>query len=309
MADMTMNPPSNIERTAKWTSERILINVVLYGTLTLFAIVALVPFFWMISSSLMTLGETLNKQWLPSTPQLENYPEAWRQADFASYFGNSIAIAAVTIVGLLFVTILSSYAFAKIKFWGRDLIFTLLLLTLMVPEAVLMIPNYLIIAGQIFPLPEITADWPNVATSMSGSWLNNLPALTVPFFGSAFAIFLMRQFFMQIPDELWEAARIDGCGHMRFLVQVVIPLSRPVILTVVLLTFIDSWNALLWPLIVTTDSWRPIMLGLYNFSSEGGNQTHLQMAAAFITIIPMLTLYFFTQKTFTEGIATTGLKG
>lgn len=282
----------------------------LYIVITVAAIIALVPFLWMISTSLMTLGETLNKQWLPDTPQWSNYVEAWDEANYSEFFLNSIMIAATTIAGLLVVSILAAYAFAKVNFFGKNFIFTLILMTLMIPESVLMIPNFLIVSGNIFPLPAITEGWPVVTMSSENSWLNNLPALTVPFMGSAFSIFLMRQFFMQIPDELWDAARIDGSGHLRYLLTVVIPLSRPVILTVVLLTFIGSWNAFLWPLIVTNDeTWRPVMVGLYRFRDEAGNQFHLQMAAAFITILPMLILYFMTQKTFTEGITTTGLKG
>jgi ABC-type glycerol-3-phosphate transport system permease component len=127
---------------------------------------------------------------------------------------------------------------------------------------------------------------------------------------SAFYIFLLRQFFAQIPNELYDAARIDGAGHLRFMVQIVLPLSKPPILTVLIFAFIGAWNAFMWPLLVTTkETWRPLMVGLWNFVSEAGPETHLLMAGAVITIIPILILYFFTQKYFTEGIATTGLKG
>lgn len=281
----------------------------LYIGLTLASLVAMVPFLWMISTSLMSRGETLNKQWLPSWPPLvENYREAWELANFDQYFMNSVIIAAATITGLLIVSVLSAYAFANIKFFAKNLIFTLVLATLMIPESVLMIPNFLTINGQIFPLPLVAEG--SASFQLGNDWYNMLPALSVPFMGSAFSIFLLRQFFMQIPDDLWDAARIDGSGHFRYLMTVVIPLSRPVILTVVLLTFIGSWNAFLWPLIVTEDNtWRPIMVGLYSFRSDAGTEIQLQMAGAFITIIPMLILYFLTQKTFTEGIATTGLKG
>lgn len=285
-------------------------KILLYVFLTFAAVVALVPFFWMISTSFMTLGETLQKRWLPSNLEWVNYQEAWEEAKFSAFFLNSVIISAATITGLLVVSILAAYAFASIRFVGRNLIFTLVLTTLMIPESVLLIPNFLTVSGNVFPLPELMSSWPVVSFSMDNSWINKLPALTVPFMGNAFSIFLLRQFFMQIPDELWDAARIDGCGHLRYLITVVLPLSRPVLLTVILLAFIASWNAFLWPLIVTDDeTWRPVMVGLYRFQQEGGNMFHLQMAAAFITIMPMLVLYFMTQKTFTEGIATTGLKG
>jgi ABC-type glycerol-3-phosphate transport system permease component len=145
----------------------------------------------------------------------------------------------------------------------------------------------------------------------AGAWLNNWPSLTVPFMASAFTIFLLRQFFAQIPDELWEAARIDGAGHIRFLLWVIVPLSKPAIMTVITFAFIGSWNSLLWPLLVIqTDQWRPVAFGLTKFvQADAGDEFHLQMAASVIMILPILALYFVTQKQFTEGIATTGSKG
>ena len=272
-------------------------RLILYLILILGAIVAILPFFWMVSTSLMTLGETINRQWLPKVPQFENYSEAWTGARFAKYFVNSVIITFVTIAGLLTTSILSGYAFGRIKFFGKNVLFALLLATMMIPESVTMIPNFLMIRGDILPLP-------------GGSWLNTLPALTVPFIANAFSIFLLRQFFMKIPDELWDAARMDGAGHFRFLVQICLPISKAPVLTVMIFAFIGSWNAFLWPLLVTTKAvWRPIMVGLWTFVSEAGPETNLLMAGAVITIIPILILYFLTQKQFTEGIATTGLKG
>ena len=272
-------------------------RLILYLILILGAIVAILPFFWMVSTSLMTLGETINRQWLPKVPQFDNYSEAWTEAKFAKYFVNSVIITFVTIAGLLTTSILSGYAFGRIKFFGKNVLFALLLATMMIPESVTMIPNFLMIRGDILPLP-------------GGSWLNTLPALTVPFIANAFSIFLLRQFFMKIPDELWDAARMDGAGHFRFLVQICLPISKAPVLTVMIFAFIGSWNAFLWPLLVTTKAvWRPIMVGLWTFVSEAGPETNLLMAGAVITIIPILILYFLTQKQFTEGIATTGLKG
>lgn len=269
----------------------------IYFVLLLGAVVAVSPFFYMVSTSFMTLGEAINRQWLPSQPQLSNYATAWNDANFAKYFFNSVIITAVTIAGLLVTATLAGYAFARIDFPLRNLIFTGLLATLMIPETVTFIPQFLIIRGDIFPLP-------------GGSWINKLPALTVPFLANAVSIFLLRQFFARIPYDLWDAARMDGAGHLRFLVSVVVPMSKPVMLTVTLLTFISSWNAFLWPILVTNNErWRPLMVGLYNFMGEAGPETHLLMAGAVITILPVLVLYFLTQKQFAEGIATTGLKG
>jgi ABC-type glycerol-3-phosphate transport system permease component len=272
-------------------------RLMFYAILILGAILAITPFFWMVSTSLMSLGETISRKWLPETPQFENYVIAWTEAKFAKYFLNSMIITITTIAGLLTTSILAGYAFGRIKFFGRNVIFALLLATMMIPESVTMIPNFLIIRGDVIPLP-------------GGSWLNKLPALTVPFMANAFSIFLLRQFFVTIPDELWDAARMDGAGHLRFLVQIVLPISKAPVMTVLIFAFIGSWNAFLWPLLVTTrDTWRPLMVGLWTFVSEAGPETHLWMAGAVITVIPILILYFLTQKQFTEGIATTGLKG
>ncbi len=300
--------PVGTQQSALWL--RSLRTLLLYGLLTTVALVVAVPFFWMISTSLMTLGETQIRSLLPEVPQWNNYADAWEQAAFNKYFVNSAIITAVTIAGLLVMSISSAYAFARIKFVGRNTVFTLLLITLMIPEAVTLIPNYLTVSGRIFPLPATTEAFPFLNFSLGNSWIDQLPALTVPFMGSAFSIFLLRQFFAQIPNELWDAARIDGAGHLRFLLTIVLPISRAPVMTVSLLTFIGSWNAFLWPLIVTNDeTWRPIAVGLYRFSSDAGTEFHLLMAGALITILPILVLYFLTQKTFTEGIATTGLKG
>ena len=272
-------------------------RMVLYLILIIGAVLAIIPFFWMVSTSLMTLGETINKEWLPEVPQFSNFVEAWEEADFSKYFLNSVIITFTTLAGLLFTSILAGYAFGRIKFFGRDVIFAILLATMMIPESVTLIPNFLMVRGDILPLP-------------GGSWLNKLPALTIPFMASVFSTFLLRQFFVQIPDELWDAARIDGAGHLRFLIQVVLPISKAPIMTVLIFGFIGSWNAFLWPLLVTTTpNWRPLMVGLWTFVTEAGPETQLLMAGAVITIIPILILYFFTQRQFTEGIATTGLKG
>ncbi|MCA9892077.1 MAG: carbohydrate ABC transporter permease [Anaerolineae bacterium] len=285
-------------------------KAILYAILTFAAFISMVPFLWMISSSLMTLGEILNRAVLPADPVngLCNYVEAWNEANFSRYFMNSVVITTLTITGLLVTSILAAYAFAKINFVGRNLIFSLLLITLMIPESVTMIPNFLIITGNVPVIPSGADDYFGII--LDRNWLDTLTALTLPFMASAFAIFLLRQFFSTIPDELWEACRIDGGGHLRFLIQIVLPIARPAILTVTLLTFISGWNAFLWPLIVTrTETWRPLMVGLYNFTNDQGTQLHLLMAGSFIVILPILMLYFATQKAFTEGIATSGLKG
>jgi ABC-type glycerol-3-phosphate transport system permease component len=277
-------------------SFRTLRNLVVYALLILGALIAIGPFLWMISTSLMSLGEAQGIRLIPSVLHFENYLLAWQEADFAEYFVNSVQITIITLLGELVFSVLAAYAFARIKFPGRDLIFGILLSTLMIPAMVLIIPNFLTVTwlGRIGPI----------------RWINNWPALTVPFMGNIFAIFLLRQFFAQIPEELFDAAQIDGAGHMRFLIQVVLPLSKAPMMVVLVLSFIGSWNALAWPLLVTnTPAWRPISVGLLNFVDEAGQMLNLMMAGAFITMIPILIIYFFTQRQFTESIARSGLKG
>ena len=272
----------------------------LYLILTAGAVVAFVPFIHMILGSLMTRGEVMNRKLFPRHPiaGLANYSSAWREANFSEYFFNSVQITAITIVGMLIVCILAAYAFSRMEFPGRDAIFGIFLATMMIPETILLIPNFLIV-NQL-------DKWMKPVLP----WINNWPSLTIPFMASVFAIFLMRQFFTQIPNELWDAARIDGAGHLRFLVQILLPLSKAVLFTVIIFQFIGSWNSLVWPIIVTTKpDWRPIAVGLFGFISEAGPELQLMLAGAVITTAPLLILYFFTQKQFTEGIATSGLKG
>ncbi len=271
-------------------------NGLTYLILILGAIVAIIPFVWMISTSLMTLGEASGVRFFPSELHPENYLEAWREAQFAEYFVNSVLITVITLAGELIFSILAAYAFARIRFPGRDVIFGLLLSTLMIPAMVLIIPNFLTVTwlGRIGPL----------------AWINNWPALTIPFWGSVFSIFLLRQFFAQVPDELFDAAQIDGAGHLRFLTMVVLPLAKAPIMVIIVLSFMGSWNSLAWPMLVTNSpDWRPISVGLMNFVDEAGQLINLMMAGAVITIIPILILYFITQKQFTESIARSGLKG
>ena len=290
--NLSASPP----KTSRIRTRRLSRNFLTYLVLVFGAVIAIFPFFWMISTSLMSLGEAQGTRLLPSAVHLENYANAWQEAKFSLYMWNSVRITFITLAGELVVSILAAYAFARIKFPGRDLIFALLLSTLMIPAMVTIIPNFLTVTwlGRIGPI----------------KWINNWPALTIPFMGNIFSIFLLRQFFIQIPDELFDSAQIDGAGHLRFLWSVVLPLSKAPVLVIVVLSFIGTWNALAWPLLVTNSpDWRPVSVGLYSFIDEAGQRINLMMAGAFIVIIPVLVLYFITQRQFTESISRSGLKG
>jgi ABC-type glycerol-3-phosphate transport system permease component len=304
MADLTVTtaPARAPERDAARPRKPIAWGRVgIYIVLILGLVQALFPLLWMLSASLMTLTEVSFGYLLPGAPQFGNYALAWERANFTQFMFNSIRITGITLLGQMTVCILAAYAFARMRFFGRDVLFGITLASLMIPDVATLIPNYL------------TVIWlGRLSDNLFGfGWINNWPALTVPFWASAFTIFLLRQFFAQLPEDLWDAARIDGAGHVRFLWSVVLPLSRAPIMTCVVFAFIGSWNALLWPLLVVqTDAWRPVAVGLTKFvNSDAPTELHLQMAAAVMMIVPILVLYFFTQKQFTQGIASTGLKG
>ena len=297
-------------------------QLAIYAVLFAGVIVAVGPFLWMISASFMTLSEVNLTRLLPENLLWENYATALRRANFldielttdpttgvlqsigvSGYLWNSLRVTLISVTGSLVVCIPAAYAFARINFIGRNFIFALFLSTMMIPGIVMLIPHLL------------TVIWlGRLSESLFGpvgAWFNNWPALTIPFFASVFNIFLLRQFFIQIPNDLWDAARIDGAGHFKFLRSVVLPLSKAPIMTIVTLGFIGSWNALMWPLLVTiNDDWRPIAVGLSNFvTADTPGDLNLQMAASVITVIPILILYFVAQKQFTEGIAQTGIRG
>lgn len=278
-------------------------KIAIYALLSLGAVLALLPFFWMVSWSFMSAVEVYTGKLVPGQFRVENYALAWERGKLAQYTWNSIRIVAISISGTLLFCVPAAYAFARMRFVGRNVLFALLLATLMIPDIVTLIPNFLTVTW-ISRLSESIF-------GSSGAWIGNWPALTVPFMASAFTIFLLRQFFAQIPEDLWDAARIDGAGHLRFLWSVVVPLSRAPLATIIIFAFIGSWNSLQWPLLVVrNDSWMPIAAGVTAFTrGEAGDEFHLQMAASVIMIIPIVVIYFFTQRQFTEGIASTGLKG
>jgi multiple sugar transport system permease protein len=253
--------------------------------------IMLFPFFWMLTTSFKTEAEALRipPQWIPVSFQWRNYVEAWNAAPFGWYFFNSFFMAITTTLGEVFTTILAAYAFAKMRFFGKNVLFAVLLATMMIPGQMLLLPNYVTLARV--------------------GWLDRYEALIIPWLVSVFGIFLLRQFFRSIPDELRDAARIDGCGRFRFLFTIMVPLSKPAIFTVALLKFLGSWNSFQWVLIMTTSpNMRTVPVGLQLFSSEVGTAYEKLMAASVLAIIPILILFLFTQKQFIQGVARTGIK-
>jgi len=271
--------------------------IIPYIILFIIMFLSVYPLLYMISVSLMTSGEASNQYLLPKVPRFENYIEVWTSNNFQQYTINSIIISAIIVIGVLCTSIPAAYSFAKINFPFRDVIFYSLLISLMIPEIIALLPHLLIIRGNIFPLP------------FGPSWMNSLQGLTVPFFGNVFIIFLLRQYIKKIPNELWDAARMDGASHFYFLRKVVIPMSMPIIVTVSLFAFILAWNSFAWPLLILTkEDWFPVTVSIYSFIREAGTQYNLLMAASLISIFPVLMLYFFTQRLFLESISNFGLK-
>ena len=268
-----------------------------YIILSIVAIVSIYPFFYMISTSFMTVGEATNQYLFPKKLMFENYIHVWTSSNFQRYTLNSLIISSIVVLGILFTSIPAAYSFARIDFPFKNAIFYFLIISLMIPEIIMLLPHLLIIRGEIIPLP------------FGPSWMNSLQGLTVPFMGNIFVIFLLRQYFKKIPKELWEAARMDGASHFYFLYKVVIPLSLPIIVTVSLFSFILAWNFFAWPLLILTkEDWYPVTVSIYGYIREVGPQFNLLMAACVISILPILTLYFFTQKLFLESISNFGLK-
>jgi multiple sugar transport system permease protein len=218
-----------------------------------------------------------------------NYVSAWRAAPFGWYFFNSAFTAMMQVLAGLVVASLAAFALARIPFWGRELVFIGVIGTLMIPGEVLLIPNYVTLARL--------------------GWINSYPALIVPFVASAFGIFLLRQFFLTLPQELFDAARMDGASWFTQLHRVALPLALPGLVTYALFSFLGSWNALLWPLIVTSsERMRTIQVGLRYFVDEAGTDYGALMAASMLAVLPVIIGFLFVQKQFIQGIARSGLK-
>jgi len=263
-------------------------NLLMLGSIIMF-----LPFYWMLITSIKDVSEAMAypPTWWPETIQWGNYVEAWNRPEvgFGRYYWVSAWTTFLVTAGSLFTSILAAYAFARMEFVGKGLFFYLILATLMVPGQVLIIPDYIILARL--------------------EWLDTYKALVVPWLASVFSIFLMRQFLMTLPDDLWDAAQIDGAGRWRFLWKVAVPLSVPIIITTAIFSFIANWNSLLWPLVVTSQpEMRTLMVGLQVFTGEAGGEYHLLMAASTFCILPIVVLFFLLQRFFIEGIARSGLK-
>ncbi len=267
-------------------------NLIAHVVLIICVLAALFPFYWMVITSVKTLNEALHNPptFFPMSWTFDNFPAALAQAPFGRYLLNTLFIAGMTVFFNLLTSVLAAYAFALTDFPGKQALFALLLTTLMIPYDVILIPNFIIIKN----LHLYDTYWAQI----------------VPWAAGTFGIFLVRQFFLSIPKEIFEAAVIDGATPFGLLWKIAVPLARPALVTLALFSFLGSWNAFNWPLIVTAhDAVRPIQVGLAQFQGEAGTNYPLLMAATTLTIIPIAVLYFFVQKQLIEGVASSGVKG
>lgn len=255
-------------------------------------VLMIVPMIWMVITSFETLNETRHFPpiLVPSGIRWQNYTDVLQRAPFARWFLNTLVVTVAVVAGNLLFCSLAGYAFARIKFFGRDVVFIMVLATLMIPFQVIMIPTFLIVRKL--------------------GLIDTLGALIVPNLAGAFGIFLLRQFFRSLPIELEEAGRIDGASRLGVLFKIVLPLSGPVLATVAVITFLWTWNDFLWPLVtIYNPSNMTLQLGLTTFQGAHQTNTNLLMAANVMSVLPVLLLFFVAQRFFIRGIATSGLKG
>ena len=264
-----------------------------YLCLIIGAIIMVFPFYWMLVSALKTTAEfnSYPPTWVPENWfNMDNFKTAFSKAPFVTYFMNSVIVTISCVIVTGFTTILAAFAFSRLKFKGRDVIFSLLLSLMMVPFEMLVITNY-----------------ETVTRLQMG---DSLIVLIIPFISSIFYTYILRNFFLSIPDSLYYSARIDGASNWKYLWRIMVPIAKPSLVTIMLLNAISCWNSFLWTLLViNSDDFRTLPIGLYAFMTEGGSDFKLQMAASTFTVLPMIILFLFTRKYIVNGVARGGIKG
>ncbi len=278
---------------------KIISLIIVYAFLTLMALVVLLPFYWMLITSLKSTTEirATTQTFFPATILWSNYVEVFRQFDFITYLGNTLVVGFVSTVGTLITTIFAAFAFARLNFKGKDIMFMILLATMMIPGEMMVITNYITVAN---------FGWLN--NTRMGAYL----AMIVPFWVSVFYIYLLRQNFKQIPNELYLAAKVDGKSDWTFLWKVMVPLSSPTLISIFILKLMGSWNSYVWPnLVANKEEFRLITNGLRSsFTTTAGEpQFGLQMAATVLVTVPLLLLFIFFRKYIMKGVGRAGIKG
>jgi multiple sugar transport system permease protein len=264
-------------------------TALVYLALAAGTVVVAFPFFWMLSSALKPPMEIFDLHFLPQQPTLENFRIVLTRTQFPRWFWNSFLVAAVTTVSVAFFDSLVGYALAKLRFWGREVIFVMILATLMIPTEMLVIPWYIL--------------------SSSQGWINTYWGIMFPGLITAFGIFLIRQFMSGVPDELLDAGRIDGVSEFGLYWRIALPQIKPAMAALCIFTFLGNWNAFLWPMIVIQSAgMRTLPVGIALFSGEAGSLWHLIMASSALAVIPVRLVFAVLQRQIIEGIVLTGLK-
>ncbi|MFB9991439.1 carbohydrate ABC transporter permease [Deinococcus oregonensis] len=269
-------------------------TLLVYIALTVGVVITLFPFIWMLLTSLKGVQELFNLNFLPSQPTLDNYRQVLTETRFLQWFGNSLLVAGVTTVSVLFFDSLVGYTLAKFDFPGKNIVFVLILSTLMIPTEMLVIPWFVGVSDL------------GLTKSVPGAYFS----IMFPGLISAFGVFLMRQFFDTLPNDLLEAARIDGMHEFGIFWRIAMPLVRPALASLAIFTFLGNWNAFLWPLIVIQQpQFRTLPIGTALFNGEAGTQWGLIMAASSLAVIPVLIVFAIFQRQIIEGVVLTGMKG
>lgn len=260
------------------------------GLSLLVALVFLMPLVWMLLAAFKGQKAVFVGPLIPETWVWQNFVQAWHSAPFGTYLLNSLLVSGVTTFAVVLSSALAAYAFARLNFAFKSVLFLFVLGTLMIPGDVLLIPNFI--------------------TVREFGWVNSHQALIVPFAASAFGVFLLRQAFLRTPVELEEAARLDGASPLQYLFRILMPVNSPALSALSVLTFLASWNALVWPLVATNrDEFRTVQVGLASFSNLEGSNVPVVMAATVIVVAPVMIVYALAQKWFIESAAASGLKG
>ena len=264
-----------------------------YLPLAIFVVLLLFPFYWMVATSFKTEARVFAfpPEWVPNPPILDNYRYIFAELPFTRYVLNSLKVSLLWTLGVVLSSSLAAYAFARVRFRGRDTLFMITLAALMIPGQITMIPLYVVMARIGWVDPQ-------------------LPLIVPAYFGSAFGIFLLRQYFLTIPQELNDAAKIDGCSHFGIYWRIMMPLSKAVLATLALLAFMGSWNDLLGPIIyLYREQLFTLPLALTRFRSQYFTQWANMMAGATVSLVPILVIFLFTQQYFVRGVVLSGLKG
>ena len=273
---------------------KVLVKFFTYAFLAVMALIVLFPFYWMIISSLKNLEEyrfNIPTFW-PKTIVLGNYAEAFTEASLGKLFLNTAYVGIVSTILSLVITVLSAFAFARLDFKGKDAMFGALMATMMIPGELFTITNY--------------------ATINSFGWMNTFTVLIVPFLVSVFYIYLLRQNFMQIPNELYLAAKVDGCGDLKYLWKVMIPLALPTLISITILKMMGAWNSYIWPKLVANDAAHTLITnGLRNAFTDASGQANypVQMAAVALVSAPLFLVFVFLRKYIMAGVSRSGIKG